>query len=146
MEGRFWHPDVVTYERMTVQAETPTNNYQNPDPQPYAFDDLDEWLLQNLGSDDPIIDVRRRDLIGWLTAANCTILDLRYLGEPEQWEVRFTPAVGEYGTAAEAERLLRHVASRCRCGIGQEQIVVVALNGEVAARFRLQPTPQPQTR
>jgi hypothetical protein len=100
----------------------------------YQFDDLDAWLLQNLWAEDPI-DVRRRDLIGWFITANCTILDLRYSFEAEQWEVRFTCAADQLATPAQVEALLGRVARGCRCGI--EQLVAIVVDNEVSARFRL---------
>jgi len=116
---------------------------EQPNAQPlcYEFDDLDYWLLGNLQVDDPI-DTRRRDLIGWFIAANCTILDMRYSFEAEQWEVRFTCAAEELATPTQIEALLRRVARGCRCEM--DQLVALVTDNHVAARFRLRARPMPR--
>lgn len=115
-------------------AADPACATPQPVPAAYEFDDLDEWLLQTIRVEDPI-DVRRRDLIGWFIAVNCTILDLRYSCEANQWEVRFTCDAAELTTPAQVEALLRRVARGCRCGI--EQLVAIVTDNQVSARFRL---------
>ena len=107
-------------------------------PAAYEFDVLDEWLLENIRVDDPV-DARRRELMGWLVAANCNPLDLRYSDEAEQWEVRFTCDVEGLATPAQVEALLRRVARGCRCEM--EQLVAVVTDNHVAARFRLRARP-----
>jgi hypothetical protein len=124
-----------------IAAVAPANEQGYCVPVAYEFDDLDEWLLENLRIDDPV-DTRRRDLIGWLIAADCTILDVRYSDEIEQWELRFTCAGDVVATPAQVEALLRRVARGCRCEI--EQLVAIVTENHVSSRFRLRPSPMAQ--
>ena len=117
---------------------------------PDQFDDLDldadhiDWIMRNLERDDPV-ERRRNDLRGWAEAAGFVEIDVRNLGEPDFWEMRFhRGANAECRTAAEAERWLGYVARGCRCRIEPGQFVAIVQCDQVAARFRLQPRAQPE--
>ena len=110
---------------------------------PYQFDDLDEWILQNARVDDPV-ELRRNDLRGWTEAAGFADIDVRNLGQPGFWEMRFSRGTNtECTTAAEAERWFGYIARGCQCQIEPGQFVAIVEGERIAARFRLQPRPQP---
>jgi len=113
------------------------------DRQHYQFDDLDEWILQNARVDDPV-ELRRNDLRGWTEAAGFADIDVRNLGQPGFWEMRFSRGTNtECTTAAEAERWFGYIARGCQCQIEPGQFVAIVEGERIAARFRLQPRPQP---
>jgi hypothetical protein len=85
------------------------------DREPYQFDALDEWILQNARVDDPV-ELRRNDLHGWAEAAGFSDIDVRNLGQPDFWEMRFSRGTNtECTTAAEAERWFGYIARGCQC-------------------------------
>ncbi len=99
--------------------------------------------MQRIYPDDPL-ELRRNDLRGWAEAAGFQDVDVGNLGEPDFWEMRFNRgANAECATAAEAERWVRYIARGCQCQIAVDQFVAIVDGDWIAARFRLQPRPQP---
>lgn len=143
--------------RGTQQVAAHTQEVTNPNPayaQPATGlppdacldpDDFDakDWIMQRIYPDDPL-ELRRNDLRGWAEAAGFQDVDVGNLGEPDFWEMRFNRgANAECATAAEAERWVRYIARGCQCQIAVDQFVAIVDGDWIAARFRLQPRPQP---
>ena len=101
--------------------------------------------MQNVSPDDPIT-LRRADLLDWAQAAGFQNIDVRHLGDNDYWEMRFACGDGGCNTPAEVERVIGFNARGCRCRIAPGQFVAVVMNNQAAARFRLQPIPQPEPR
>jgi hypothetical protein len=100
--------------------------------------------MRDLQLDAPIT-LRRNDLRGWGEAAGFENIDVRNLGEPDAWEMRFSRGTNtECTTAAEAERWLGYIARGCQCQIEPGQFVAIVEGDRIAARFRLQPIAQPE--
>ncbi|HEX5220277.1 MAG TPA: hypothetical protein VFZ59_11970 [Verrucomicrobiae bacterium] len=110
---------------------------------PDDFDHM-EWVRQNIHLNSAI-ELRRNDLRGRAEAAGFENVDVGNLGEPEFWEMRFNRGTNtECTTAVEAERWFVYVARGCGCQFEPGQFVVIVDGDRIAARFRLQPTPQPE--
>lgn len=109
-------------------------------------DDFDpkDWIMQRIYPDDPM-ELRRNDLRGWSEAAGFVDIDVRNLGEPDAWEMRFNRgANAECVNAAEAERWLGFIARGCRCQFVPGRFVAIVDGDRIAARFSLEPRPPPQ--
>ena len=115
-----------------------------PDPVNAADLALFEWIMRNIELDDPIA-LRRNDLQGWAEAAGFEDIDAQNLGEADFWEMRFNRGRNaERTTPAEVERWIGHLARGCRCRVVPGQFVAIVQGNQIAARFRLQPRPQPE--
>lgn len=108
-------------------------------------DDFDakDWIMRNIYPDDPM-ELRRNELRGWAEAAGFQNIDVRNLGVPDFWEMRFDRGTNaECTTAAEAEGWIGYIARGCQCQIEPGQFVAIVAGDQIAARFRLQPRAQP---
>ena len=99
--------------------------------------------MQNIYLNDPV-ELRRNDLRGWAEAAGFVEIDVRNLGQPDAWEMRFDRGTNaECTTAAEAERWFGYIARGCQCQFEPGQFVAIVAGNQIAARFKLQPRAQP---
>ncbi len=106
--------------------------------------DAKGWIMQRIYPDDPV-ELRRNDLRGWAEAAHFENVDVRNLGEPDFWEMRFNRGTNAHcATAAEAEYWLGCIVRECECQFVPGQFVAIVQGDQIAARFRLQPGPQPE--
>jgi hypothetical protein len=116
----------------------------SPDPVDDPNFDAKEWIMQRIYPEDPV-ELRRNDLRGWAEAAGFVDVDVRNLGDLNGWEMRFGRGNNaECRTAAEAERWVGYIARGCECQIVPGQFVAIVQGDQIAARFRLQPRPQPE--
>ena len=100
--------------------------------------------MQRIYPGDPM-ELRRSELRGWAEAAGFESIDVRNLGNASAWEMRFDRGTNaECTTAAEAERWLGYVARGCGCQFEPGEFVAIVEGTRIAARFRLQPRPQPE--
>jgi hypothetical protein len=101
--------------------------------------------LRSGDPDDNACELRRHELRGWAEAAGFQNIDVRNLGQPDAWEMRFDRGTNaECTTAAEAKRWLGFVARGCGCRFESGQFVAIVDGERTAARFRLQPRPLPE--
>lgn len=123
--------------------ETPNHGSADSDAdrQPYQFDALDRLILETARVDDPV-ELRRNELRGWSEAAGFVEVDVRNLGQPDLWEMRFNRGTNpDCNTAAEVDRWFSDLADEHDCQIAPDQFVAIVDGDRIAARFRLQPRP-----
>ena len=105
--------------------------------------DAKDWIMRNIYPDDPM-ELRRNDLRSWGEAAGFTNVDVRNLGQPDAWEMRFDRGTNaKCTTAIEAERWVGYIARGCQCQFEPGQFVALVVGNRIAARFKLQPRPEP---
>jgi hypothetical protein len=98
---------------------------------------LFECLVKNLELDGPVA-LRRNELRVWAEAAGFADVDVRNLGEPNFWEMRFNRGTNrECTTAAEVERWFGILADEHQYQIAPDQFVAIVEGDRIAARFRL---------
>lgn len=106
------------------------------------FDDPDfvtAWINTIDFLPEPLF-ARRNAFIEWAGAAGFTNLEMRYLGENDDWEFRCSRGTnGECTTAAQVERCLGFVARGAGCQFHPGQFIAIIVGDSIAARFRLEP-------
>ena len=103
--------------------------------------DAKDWIMRNIHLNDPV-ELRHNELRGWTEAAGFVDVDVRNLGAPDFWEMRFNRGTNaECTTAAEVERWFSNLAIEHECQIAPGQFVAIVQGDQTAARFRLQPRP-----
>ena len=101
-----------------------------------------EHALDAIEREDPIF-LRRTELRRWAAAAGFEDVDVRPLGEPDFWEMRFRRGTNvECTNLAQAERWLGFLARGCLCRFVPGQFIAIVDGERVAARFRLEPREQ----
>jgi hypothetical protein len=112
-----------------------------PDPVDDPDFDAKDWIMRNIHLNDPV-ELRRNDLRGWAEAAGFTDVDVRNLGEPDFWEMRFNRGTNpECTTAAGVGRWFGELAIQHDCRIAPDQFVAIVEGDRIAARFKLRSRP-----
>ena len=83
---------------------------------------------------------RRNDFVEWAGGAGFENIEMRHLGENDDWEFRCNRGPNaECTTAAQVERWLGFVARGARCQFPPGQFIAIVDGDSIAARFRLEP-------
>jgi hypothetical protein len=122
----------------TPDGEQPSGNAQSPDPADDPAFDAKDWVMRKIDLNSPV-ENRRAELRRLAETAGFEDVDVRNLGAPEFWEMRFsTGANARCATAAEAETWVTQFVNDCHCQLEPGQFVAVVEGNRIAARFRLQ--------
>lgn len=86
---------------------------------------------------------RRNEFMEWAGAAGFENIEMRHLGEDDNWEFRCNRGTNaECTSATQAERWLGFVARGAGCQFPPGQFIAIVHGDSIAARFRLEPREQ----
>ena len=101
-------------------------------------------MTRTIDPDDPVA-LRRNSFCRWAEAVGFQNVIVGNLGDPNSLEMRFSRGTNDLcNTAADAERWVDYIARGSQCQIEPGQIFTIVQGEQIAARFRLRPSPQPE--
>jgi hypothetical protein len=98
-----------------------------------------KWIMTLDFLAEPLVTLRN-EFIEWAGGAGFQNIEMRHLGENDDWEFRCKRGTNaECTTAAQVERWLGFVARGARCQFPPGHFVAIVDGDSIAARFLLEP-------
>jgi len=139
-----WLKAKTDLKHYMTNPNTPAEAVHYDDPFDDPNFDYEGYIAKALEAVDFPVCLRRTELSRWAAAAGFEAVNVRHLGEPDSWEMRFQRGTNvECTNLAQIERWLGFVARGSGCRFVPGQFIALVVGDSIAARFRLEPREKP---